>query len=398
MVRARLCPALVGCALAALCGATATSAVAADPGPYVALGDSYTAAPLVPTTHGEPLGCYRSTHNYPSLVAAGLGATTFTDVSCSSAETKDMTGAQTVQLGSPNPPQLSGLGATARLVTVGIGGNDAGLVGVATKCLQLGALAPTGSACRDYYAPNGNDTIAAKIDATAPKIASVLQAVHDRSPAARVAIVGYPDVAPPGGGAGCYPLVPVSPDDLRYIDALILRINAMIKTQAEANDAEYVDTYDDSRGHDVCTLPGMRWFEGLVPTMVAYPLHPNALGEASMARSVLGVLSGPRPAPQLAALKAVHRKIKRGRAAAVRFTINRAATVKLTLRRAKHGHYSRVLRTVTIDTARGANVAKLTSRSLRRPGRYRITATASSGTGEQVSAPRLTHVRVKRPR
>ena len=90
-------------------------------------------------------------------------------------------------------------------------------------------------------------------------------------------------------------MVPLSADDLRYIDELIVRINAMIAGQAAANDAEFVDTYRDSGGHDVCKLPPNRWFEGLVPTEPAYPLHPNAKGEASMARSAIAQLKKPRP-------------------------------------------------------------------------------------------------------
>jgi hypothetical protein len=89
-------------------------------------------------------------------------------------------------------------------------------------------------------------------------------------------------------------MVPLSPDDIRYIDELIVRINAMIAGQAAANDADFVDTYKDSGGHDVCKLPPERWFEGIVPTEPAYPMHPNAKGEASMARSALAVLSRPR--------------------------------------------------------------------------------------------------------
>ena len=180
-------------------------------------------------------------------------------------------------------------------MTVGIGGNDAGLVGVAEKCAELGATNPTGTACRDYWAPGGNDHVAAKIEAAKPKIAAVLQGIHQRSPRARVAIVGYPDVTPKNGES-CYPMVPLSADDLRYIDELIVRINAMIAGQAAANDAEFVDTYRDSGGHDVCKLPPNRWFEGLVPTEPAYPLHPNGKGEASMARSAIAQLKKPRPA------------------------------------------------------------------------------------------------------
>jgi hypothetical protein len=79
---------------------------------------------------------------------------------------------------------------------------------------------------------------------------------------------------------------------MRYIDELIVRINAMIKEQALLNGARYIDTYTDSIGHDVCKLPPDRWFEGIVPTEPAYPMHPNAKGEASMARSAIAQLGG----------------------------------------------------------------------------------------------------------
>lgn len=276
--------------------AGASPAQAQGGGVYVALGDSYTSAPLVPNQHGDPIDCGRSDRNYPSLVAESLQVGTFIDVSCGSAQTKHMTEPQTdLPAGGTNPPQFNALRRDATLVTVGIGGNDAGLVGVAEMCAQLGATQPTGTACRDFYAPGGNDKVASKIEATKPKIAAVLQGIHSRSPNARVAIVGYPDVLPKNGGS-CYPMVPLSPDDVRYIDELIVRINTMIAGQAAANDAEFIDTYRDSGGHDVCTLPPTRWFEGLVPTEPAFPLHPNGKGEASMSRSALAVLSRPRPA------------------------------------------------------------------------------------------------------
>jgi lysophospholipase L1-like esterase len=274
------------------CAVSAGTASAA--GVYVALGDSYTSAPLVPNQHGEPIDCGRSDHNYPSLVAQALSTDTFIDVSCGSAQTKHMTEPQPdLPLGGTNPPQFNALRADATLVTVGIGGNDAGLVGVAETCAQLGATDPMGTSCRDHWAPGGNDQVAARIEETKPKIAAVLQGIHARAPQARVAIVGYPDVLPKNGES-CWPMVPLSPDDIRYIDELIVRINAMIAGQAALNDAEFIDTYRDSGGHDVCKLPPNRWFEGLVPTEPAYPLHPNAKGEASMGRSAIAVLSQPK--------------------------------------------------------------------------------------------------------
>src|SRR5207237_9511985 len=76
---------------------------------YVALGDSYTAGPVIPVLQPDPLGCLRSDHNYPHLVAPFLALPVFRDVSCSGATTDDMTQPQDVTLGPPNPPQFDAL-------------------------------------------------------------------------------------------------------------------------------------------------------------------------------------------------------------------------------------------------------------------------------------------------
>jgi lysophospholipase L1-like esterase len=375
---------LLGCAVAATL-ALATGAQAADTGPYVALGDSYTAAPLVSNQVGMPAGCARSDHNYPSVVRAALGSAAFRDVSCSSATTKHMLGSQAVT-GGANVPQFSALTSDTALVTVGIGGNDVGLVGAATTCLGLGLLNPTGTACRSSFAtPGGGDRLTDRIAASAPKIAAVLQGIHERSPQARVLIVGYPDVAPING-KGCYPLVPLSDDDMTYLDGQMRATNTMIAEQAAANDAEYVDTYAESVGHDACTLPPTRWFEGLVPTMPAFPIHPNVLGEASMARSVLRVLGAPRPGPALSALTRANRTIRAGRAAYFTYTLSRAAPVTFALQRSLgKGRYSKVRRVVTVDAQSGANTLKLTAKQLgRRAGLYRLNAVLASGLAQSV--------------
>jgi lysophospholipase L1-like esterase len=297
-------------------------ALAADPGPYVALGDSYTAAPLVPNQIGQPTGCARSDHDYPSLVAQALGVASFTDVSCSAATTDDMTAPQSVALGM-NAPQFGALAAGTRLVTVGIGGNDVGLVEAAVKCASLGLSAPTGSACRTNYARSGRDEMVTRIERAAPKIAATLQGIQQRSPRARIVLVGYPDVLP-RTGSGCWPVVPLSPDDVRYFDGLLVQTNQMLATQAAENGVEFADTYADSAGHDVCTLPGRKWFEGLVPTAPAFPLHPNALGMQSMARSVARVLRAPAIVPRTGKLARTKHAVGRKARSAVKWRRVRA--------------------------------------------------------------------------
>ncbi|MDX3072136.1 SGNH/GDSL hydrolase family protein [Streptomyces sp. NPDC088354] len=246
---------------------------------YVALGDSYTSGPLIPTQ--VDVNCARSDRNYPSLVAGRLRGAVLTDVSCGGATTAEMWQAQ-----GTNPPQLDALSRRTSLVTVQIGGNDVGFGSIIRTCAGAALGDPTGNPCQRYYSSGGSDQLRAAIDATAPKIDAVLDAVHRRAPHARVVVVGYPDLLP-DSGVGCRPAVPFADGDFAYLRDTEKRLNAMLARRAKAARATYVDTYTPTVGHDMCTAPGVRWIEPLTPAAPAAPAHPNALGEKAMAAAVL---------------------------------------------------------------------------------------------------------------
>jgi GDSL-like Lipase/Acylhydrolase family len=253
---------------------------------YVALGDSYTAGPLIPLQETTPLGCLRSTNNYPHLVAPQLGLP-LRDASCSGAQTDDMTQSQNVNPG-PNPPQFNALDADTDIVTLGIGGNDMGFSEIAFACASLD---PTATPCQDKYVVNGVDTIAQRINDVGPKVAAVLQEIHDRSPVADVYVVGYPAVVPVSGG-GCWPTLPITAADLPYVRTIITNLNAMLEQRAAANDATYVDVFSPSIGKDACALPVLRWVEPVVPVNAAAPVHPNLTGMQGVASVLLQTING----------------------------------------------------------------------------------------------------------
>jgi len=257
-------------------------AATAATGRYVALGDSYTAGPLIPNQSLSPLGCLRSDHNYPHLVQPGLTTATFTDISCSGATTDDMFAAQSTEIGT-NPPQLDALTADTRVVTLGIGGNDIGFSDIVLNCARLNPFDP----CKDDYVHGSTDDISNRIAATAPRVDAVIAAIHTRSPGARVHVVGYPVILP-ASGFGCWPSVPILPTDVSYLRAKEIELNGMLAARAAADGAFYVDTYTSSVGHDVCRGTGTRWVEGLIPTSPAAPVHPNALGMQNTASVTLG--------------------------------------------------------------------------------------------------------------
>lgn len=256
---------------------------------YVALGDSFAAGPFIPEQRTDPIGCARSTRNYPALVAKRLHVTEFTDVSCSAATTADMTAAQQVPLGS-NPPQFDALRADTDLVTVSIGGNDMGFSDIVITCGLISSTDPMGDPCRRQANSGGSDRYAERITVVAPLVAGVLREIRDRSPAATVVLVGYLRLLPPS--AGCWPVVPVARGDVPYLDGLQRQLTTMLAEQASTNGALFVDSYTASAGHDICQAPSVKWVEGILLTRPAFPMHPNANGMRAVADRTLSRLSG----------------------------------------------------------------------------------------------------------
>ena len=259
------------------------------PDSYVALGDSFTAGPAITPQDPSIPGCLRSTENYPHLIAPDLGQPAFRDVSCSGAQTKDMTARQDVDPDPDNPPQLDALDANTRIVTLGIGGNDIGFTEIAKKCAELFLVQPNGSPCRDFYNQGGVDVIGGRIAALAPKLAAVLDGIDTRSPRAKVFTVGYPAILPETTDLFelCQATLPVAKGDVAFLrDEVEKRLNATIQYVAVAHGEVYVDTYTPSIGHDACKAPTVRWVEPVVPGMDAAPVHPNREGMKATARAV----------------------------------------------------------------------------------------------------------------
>ena len=192
-----------------------------------------------------------------------------------------MTTTQNVSPG-PNPPQLDSLSVETQLVTLTIGGNDIGFSDLAQDCVSV---LPFGSPCRDRYTRDG-DQISARITATADKVDAVLKAIDSRSPAANILVVDYSAIFPHSGG-GCWPRMPVTPADVRWLRSKHVELNAMLAQEAADNGASIVDVYGASVGRDACAGSGTRWVEPYIPGNAAAPLHPNLRGMQAMAAMVV---------------------------------------------------------------------------------------------------------------
>ena len=197
-----------------------------------------------------------------------------------------MTNPQNVDPDGPNPPQFNSLDASTTVVSVTIGGNDIGFSEVAQSCITIN---PFSHPCLDKYNPGGVDQLKARIEATAPKVAAVLQGIKARSPSAKIYVVNYPAIFPETG-FGCWPQMPIGFQDVPYLRATEQRLNAMLATQAAANGATLVNWYNASIGHDACKGTSTRWVEPLVPGTAAAPIHPNKAGMVGGANALLAAV------------------------------------------------------------------------------------------------------------
>jgi lysophospholipase L1-like esterase len=263
---------------------SATAAIGARAANYVAMGDSYAAGPLIPNPV-LPLGCLKSSNNYPRLAAPGIGLP-LRDATCSGATTVHMANPQNVDPDGPNPPQLNSVDASTTVVSLTIGGNDIGFSEVAQSCIVIN---PFSHPCLNKYNSGGVDQLKARINATAPKVAAVLQGIKARAPSAKIYVVNYPAIFPETG-FGCWPQMPIGFQDVPYLRSTQKSLNAMLATQAAANGATLVNWYAASIGHDACKGSSTRWVEPLVPGNSAAPIHPNKAGMVGGANALLAAV------------------------------------------------------------------------------------------------------------
>jgi lysophospholipase L1-like esterase len=279
------------------------SAPATAPGPapvdYVALGDSFSAGPLIPDARSDPAGCFRSTNNYPAYLAGFLEVRTYRDVTCSGARTRDLRRTQRMAFGQTAPPQLDALSDGTDLVTIGIGGNDFGLFGsIVGTCAALQNRDPGGAPCREAFTRRIRgrqiDTKVRDARRVEDHVVRALRAVKRRAPDAEVYVVGYPRLLPERGRCAA---VPFAAGDYAWGRRVAGLLNASLREAAERAGATFVDLYPASRGHDACA-GSQAWLNGSETLFgLAAGFHPFQAGMRGMAQAVHAAITGD-PAPR----------------------------------------------------------------------------------------------------
>jgi lysophospholipase L1-like esterase len=250
---------------------------------YVAIGSSVAAGPgIKPRAPGAPTMAGRSAVNYPHLVAARLGYH-LVDVTYSGATTANvLTDAQ-----NGAPPQLDALDGSEALVTVTIGGNDAGYVPMLMAAglpKWVKALPAVGRAVREQLDPELRERALAQAAAGLKAVGRELRA---RAPMARVLFVDYVTLLPPQGT----PASPLAAADAalgRHVGDTLERLTA--EAAAETG-CELVRWSAASREHHPWSNDPWAARLGLPWPWRPAPMHPNAAGMRAAAELVVERLS-----------------------------------------------------------------------------------------------------------
>ncbi|WP_149180600.1 SGNH/GDSL hydrolase family protein [Streptomyces sp. TRM49041] len=245
---------LIGAALT-LIGAGAaqadSSAAAVD---YVALGDSYSSGVGAGGYDGSSGSCKRTPRAYPALWASANSPSSFAFTACSGARTTDVTA-----------NQLGPLSGATDLVSITVGGNDAGFADVMTTCVlqsEAKCIARINQA-KNY------------VDTTLPgRLDTVYSAIRGKAPSARVVVLGYPRFYKLGGSC----VVGLTENERRAINGAADHLNAATAKRAADHGFTFGDVVPTFTGHEICS--GSAWLHSVNWLNIGESYHPTANGQS----------------------------------------------------------------------------------------------------------------------
>ncbi|WP_030744995.1 SGNH/GDSL hydrolase family protein [Streptomyces sp. NRRL S-31] len=241
----------VGLGLTGAASAQASTTAAA--GGYVALGDSYSSGVGSGSYISSSGDCKRSTKAYPYLWNAAHSPSSFAFTACSGAKTDDVLA-----------NQLGSLNSSTSLVSISIGGNDAGFSDVMTTCVLQ-----SDSSCLSRI-----NTARAYVANTLPgKLDTVYDSIRAKAPSARVVVIGYPRFYLLG--QSCLGL---SETKRSAINDAADYMNATIKTRVAAHGFVFGDVRSTFTGHEICSADS--WLHSVDWLDIGESYHPTASGQS----------------------------------------------------------------------------------------------------------------------
>ncbi len=246
-------------ALTAFVAAILVPAAAASAQQYVALGDSYSSGVGTRDFYEESGECDRSPDAYGPKIAAAKGYT-LSFQACSGAKTTEV-----------DEKQLGTLSSSTALVTISIGGNDAGFSNVIINCALY--YFTCGSAISE-----ADEFIAKKLPAL---LETTYKDIRAKATKAEVIVLAYPKLFTKEGKT-CNVNFLTSGNEKKMNEGAE-KLDAVIKARAEAAGFKFVNPTSAFEAHEVCASE--EWLNGQsLPLGESY--HPNVKGQEEFTKLV----------------------------------------------------------------------------------------------------------------
>ena len=234
---------------AAVIAGTELPADAASTVHYVALGDSYSSGVGAGSTSGS---CGQSPNAYPKLWAAANSVASFTFAACSGARTSDVISSQ-----------LSSLSAATTLVSITIGGNDAGFSSIMETCVLKST-----SSCESVVAAAEN-----YVTSTLPgRLNTTLTDIRSHAPNAKIVVLDYPDFY----DLSAWLCLGLSRADHQALDTGINDLDGVLQAAAARNGDTFADVRAQFSAHELCS--GSSWLNSIT-LPIANSYHPTTAGQ-----------------------------------------------------------------------------------------------------------------------
>jgi hypothetical protein len=250
----------------------------------LSLGDSFTSGEgetddnfYEPGTNTGFDLCHVSTRAYLSLVARqiGIGDDDAKNLACSGARIADIIGSddnywgQGIRLGASGLKLAGSENRVAQenaldnyqpgralqadfverydpeILTIGVGGNDAGLMGKLRTCAMPGTC--------EWAVGRGIEQTAGEIDRLSGKLESFYTQLKEKASTSRIFVMGYPDIIDPNGACDSVTSFLLDHTERVFVQNSIHYLNQVIHTAANKAGFMYVDVERSFDGTRLCT-------------------------------------------------------------------------------------------------------------------------------------------------
>lgn len=264
---------------------------------YVALGDSFSSGEGAGTyaagTDTRANRCHRSTAAYPELFTQAFGKLPDQNGRTASLQFWACSGARTGNIlkrsqgkAKAEGPQISRMTTDTDLVTVTIGGNDAGFLRMLIACSR--------AAPGRTVAPCDNAEVDKRVSSVAAPLKRVFTAIRQRAPHATVIVLDYPQLFPADHvEQGCLALRPWSRHSQHVLRDATVKLDDALSAAAAHAGVWFDEVREEFAGHAVCDPEP--WVSplkaSLNPNRLIESFHPNAQGQRAYADALAAFVS-----------------------------------------------------------------------------------------------------------